>query len=68
MTDSRELQRLADRVCVLTLCSDLPAIDIEIEKNKVRERCLDLYPDREQLYEMIYGSRFQRLWEQFRNE
>jgi len=64
----RELQHMADRVCVLILSSDLPAIDIEIEKNKVRERCLGLYPDREQLYEMIYESRFQRLWEQFRGE
>jgi hypothetical protein len=63
-----ELQRMADRVCVLILSSDLPAIDIEIEKNKVRERCLELYPDREQLYELIYESRFQRLWEQFGSE
>ena len=52
----RELQRMADRVCVLILSSDLPAIDIE--KGKVRKRCLDLYPDREQLYEMVYESRF----------
>ncbi len=58
----QELQRMADRVCVLILSSDLPAIDIEIEKSKVRERCLELYPDREELYEMIYESRFQRLW------
>ena len=64
----REFQRMADRVCVLILSSDLPAVDIEIEKNKVRQRCLELYPDREQLYEMIYESRFQRLWEQFRSE
>ena len=64
----REVQRVADRVCVLILSSDLPAIDIEIEKNKVRERCLELYPDREQLYEMVYESRFGRLWEQFRGE
>ena len=64
----RELQRMADRVCVLILSSDLPAIDIEIEKGKVRERCLELYPGREQLYEMIYESRFQRLWDQFRDE
>jgi hypothetical protein len=62
----REVQRLADRVCVLILSSDLPSIDIEIEKNTVRERCLELYPDREELYEMIYESRFQRLWDQFR--
>jgi hypothetical protein len=64
----RDLQREADRVCTLILSSDLPAIDIEIEKNKVRERCLELYPDREELYEMIYESRFQRLWDQFRGE
>ena len=72
MTDPRqsmrEVQRMADRVCVLILSSDLPAIDIEIEKNKVRERCPELFPDREQLYEMIYESRFQRLSEQFRDE
>jgi hypothetical protein len=64
----REFQRMADRVCTLILSSDLPAIDIEIEKNKVRERCLELYPDREGLYEMVYESRFQRLWEQFRGK
>ena len=62
----REIQRMANRVCVLILNTDLPAIDIEIEKNKVRERCLELYPDSEDLYDMIYESRFQRLWEQFR--
>jgi len=64
----RELRREADRVCVLILSSDLPAIDIEIEKNKVREQCLELCPDREELYDMIYESRFQRLWDQFRDE
>ncbi len=36
--------------------------------NKVRQRCLNLYPDREELYEMVYESRFQRLWDQFRCE
>jgi hypothetical protein len=58
---------MADRVCVLILSSDLPATDIEIEKNKVRERCLELYPDQEWLYDIIYESRFDRLWEQFRH-
>ena len=62
----RELQCMVDRVSVLILSSDLPAIDIEIEKNKVRERCLELCPDRERLYEMVYESRFRRLWDQFR--
>jgi hypothetical protein len=66
--EMREVQRMADRVCTLILSSDLPAIDIEIEKDKVRQRCLELYPDREQLYEMVYESRFRRLWDQFRGE
>lgn len=64
----QQLQRMADRVCVLILSSNLPAIDIEIEKGKVRQRCLALYPDREWLYDMIYESRFERLWEQCREE
>ncbi len=64
----RAVQQLVDRVCVLILSSDLPAIDIEIEKNKVRERCLELHPGREELYGMVYESRFQRLWDQFRCE
>lgn len=64
----RELQRMVDRVCTLILSSDLPVIDIEIERSKVRERCLELYPDREWLFDVIYESRFERLWEQFREE
>jgi len=62
----RELQRMADRVCSLILIEDYPEIDIEIEKAKVREKCEELFPDRMDLYEMIYESRFNRLWEQFR--
>ncbi len=62
----REFQRMADHVCSLILISDYPEIDIEIEKSKVRERCEELYPDRMDLYERIYESRFNRLREQFR--
>ncbi|HUT94952.1 MAG TPA: hypothetical protein VMY37_36175 [Thermoguttaceae bacterium] len=35
---------------------------------KLRRQCLELYPDQEQLYEMVYESRFQHLWDQFREE
>lgn len=62
----RELQRMADHVCMLIVGTDYPEIDIEIEKAKVRQRCEELYPDRMDLYEMIYESRFNRLWYQFR--
>lgn len=63
-----QLRRAADRVCSLILMSDYPAIDIEIEKASVRELAEQLFPDRMDLYEMIYESRFQRLWEQFRSD
>ncbi len=60
------LRRAADRVCSLILMSDYPEIDIEIEKAKVRQLAQELFPDRMDLYEMIYVSRFRRLWDQFR--
>lgn len=64
--EMRELQRMADHVCMLIVGTDYPEIDIEIEKAKVRQRCEELYPDGMDLYEMIYESRFNRLWYQFR--
>jgi hypothetical protein len=62
----REFQRMADRVSVLILSTDLPEADIAIEKAKVRERFAQLYPDRMDVFEMVYESRWRRLWEQFR--
>ncbi|MFQ5914496.1 MAG: hypothetical protein ACE5JS_15080 [Nitrospinota bacterium] len=63
---AKHLSRMADRVCSLILLEDYPRIDIEIEKEMVREQCERLFPDRLELYEMIYESRFDRLWTQFR--
>ena len=60
------LKRRADRVCFLIVATDYPEVDIEIEKEKVRQTCEELYPDRGWLFEMIYEARFRRLWEQFR--
>jgi len=61
-----ELKMLADRVASLIVSTDYARVDIEIEKEKVRRRCRELFPERMDLYEMVYESRFQRLWEQFR--
>ena len=61
-----QLQRGADRICNLILYSDYPEVDILIERRKLRGRCEGLFPDRMELYDMIYESRFDRLWEQFR--
>lgn len=64
----RQLARAADKVSRMILCSDMPTIDIEIAKNEVRELAEELFPDRMDLFEMIYESRWQRLSQQFRTE
>jgi hypothetical protein len=60
-------QRKADRIAFLIVASDYERIDVEIEKAELREECARVFPDKLDLYDMIYGSRFQRLWEQFRD-
>ena len=61
-----ELRRIADRVCALILIEDYPEVDIAIEIDGARERCRELFPDRMDLFDMIYESRFDRLIEQLR--
>jgi hypothetical protein len=60
-------QRKADKIAFLIVASDYERIDVEIEKSELREECARLFPDKLDLYDMIYESRFQRLWEQFRD-
>jgi hypothetical protein len=60
-------QRKADRIAFLIVASDYERIDVEIEKAELRQECARLFPDKLELYDMIYESRFQRLWEQFRD-
>jgi hypothetical protein len=62
----RELQRAADRVAFLIVATDYPEIDIGIERRNLRELCRRLFPEKLDLFEMIYEARFRRLWEQFR--
>lgn len=64
----RKFQRLADGISRMILTADYPEIDIELAKGALREECQRLFPDRMELFELIYESRFRRLWEQFRGE
>jgi uncharacterized protein YecE (DUF72 family) len=61
-----KLSREAERIVTLILHTDYAKVDIEIEKEKLRGLCKKLFPDKEHLYDMIYGYRFDRLWKQFR--
>jgi hypothetical protein len=62
----REIKTMADRIAFLIVGSDYPLIDIEIEKQKLQKMISELFPDRIELYDLIYEPRFRRLREQFR--
>ena len=62
------LQRAAHRISALLLFSDLPWIDIEIKINKMRMMCEEEAPEKLDLFEAIYASRFERLREQWRED
>lgn len=62
----RILQLAAERICALILNPDYPRIDIEIERQALRETCARLFPDRLGLFDLIYESRFDRLLDQWR--
>src|SRR5687768_11084123 len=65
---AERLKRDSHRICALILNSDLEWIDISIEINEMRERCLAEAPDKAELFEAIYASRFERLWTQWREK
>ncbi len=62
------IQRAADRITFLILYSDLPRIDLEIEISRFKDQVLAQFPEKEALFEMLYGSRFRRLLEQWQRE
>jgi hypothetical protein len=62
------LKRRAERICSLILFSELPWIDILIEIQALREWLATVDPERLWLFDLIYKSRFERLWEQWRLE
>jgi len=61
----RELAREADRIVNLILHTSLPRVDIEIQIENFRQDFLGRFPDAGNLFEMIYASRFRRIWDQW---
>ena len=64
----RALQRRADRICEMIVTGEAALIDIEIQQAALREAVARAFPDKQALYQLIYESRFRRLWQQFRQE
>lgn len=65
---AEELRRASHRICTLILSSDLPWIDIALEINAWRERVRTEDPEHLALFDHLYGSRFERLWAQWRRQ
>lgn len=63
----RALQREADRICGMIVSGDIPQIDIEIQQAALRDRVAHTFPDQQALYQLLFESRFRRLWQQFRH-
>jgi len=62
----RDVQTEADRISRLILDSDLPWIDVMIQIDRLRRMVSEQFRGKEDLFDLIYVSRFQRLWRQFR--
>ena len=62
----RQFQRQADEICHLIVNTDLPFVDIAIQIERLRRETERLYPRKLPLFEMVYRSRFKRLWQQWR--
>jgi hypothetical protein len=62
----RAFQRRADAISRLILNTELPWVDIAIEIEKLRAEALRIAPWKKDLFERLYVSRFERLWQQWR--
>ena len=64
----RIFQEHVDRLCFLIVASNCSDREIDIERLHLRTRAMKLFPDKMQLYDLIYESRFLRLRRQFRQD
>jgi len=65
---AERLQRRADRISALILFSDLPWIDIELEIQALRGWVEEQAPEKTELFDRVYESRFRRLRAQWGRE
>ena len=63
----RALQQQANRICEMIVSGEAPQIDIEIQQAALREAIARAFPEKQALYQLLYESRFRRLWQQFRH-
>ena len=64
----RIFQEHVDRLCFLIVVSNCSEREIDIERLHLRTQAMKLFPDKMQLYDLIYEGRFLRLRRQFRRD
>jgi hypothetical protein len=63
---ARGIRIEADTIVSMILRQDIPRVDVDIAIRKFRERVLEEFPGKEELFDGLYMSRFERIWQQFR--
>jgi len=63
---AQEIQKDAGYICQMILNEESLPIDIEIAIKNLEEKVSRYFPDKMEVYRMIYEARFNRLWDQFR--
>lgn len=66
MDYAEKLKHRTELICALILCDQIPDRTIEGERKLLRSWVQKFLPDKMDLYDMIYESRFDRLISQFR--
>lgn len=64
---AEKLKRKTDLICTLIFCESVPVSTIAGERQLVRQWCLKFLPEKMELYDLVYESRFDRLLAQFRS-
>jgi hypothetical protein len=60
------ISTLARHVCQLICTEDVKAYEIALAIREARLECARLLPEKIELFDLVYGARFERLKEQFR--
>jgi hypothetical protein len=64
----RAFQREANAVARLILNTDLPWVDVAIQIERLRTRAERCFPGKNRVFNLVYVSRFRRLWQQWRGD
>ncbi len=62
---ARRVRQIVDFTCAMIAQGQLPRHDAEQLVSAARERILELFPGREQTYEIVCAPRFQRMLDEF---